>query len=78
MISRRKFFRWAAAGTVIGAAGIIIPEMFVPNRTIFLPPKGGWQQRRLIATWNFESMEDLKNAFDRMEDLRKLYSHKMY
>lgn len=25
-----------------GAAALVVPELFVPKRTFFLPPKGGW------------------------------------
>jgi hypothetical protein len=43
VISRRKFLTFAA-----GAAGaLLVPELALSNRTIFLPPVGGWPHGRI-------------------------------
>lgn len=41
MISRRGFL----LGTAAAAAAVIVPELEVPKKTIFLPPAGGWGAR---------------------------------
>lgn len=42
-ISRRSFLRNALAGAIVGAvAGPELVELLTPKRTIFLPPRGGW------------------------------------
>jgi hypothetical protein len=43
MISRRKLFGLVAAGALVA------PELLLPRRTIFLPPRGGWPHGRLAA-----------------------------
>jgi hypothetical protein len=41
-MNRRGFFK-ALTGTVALAA--VLPEIWTPTKTIFLPPRGGWLQR---------------------------------
>jgi len=52
MISRRQFLTYAA----IGAGVIAVPELLLPKRTFFLPPKGGW--RGWYLTVDTASKED--------------------
>lgn len=39
-LTRRGFL---AGFAVVGAAGILVPELLVPKRTYFLPPRAGWR-----------------------------------
>jgi hypothetical protein len=39
-ITRRKLFGFAAAAAV----SLIVPELVISTKSIFLPPKGGWLQ----------------------------------
>ena len=48
MISRRQFLTYAA----IGAGAIAVPELLLPKRTFFLPPKGGWNSGKAFITFD--------------------------
>jgi hypothetical protein len=41
LLNRRQLFRGATAAST----AIIVPELWAPKRTYFLPPKDGWNQR---------------------------------
>jgi hypothetical protein len=43
VISRRKFLGFAAGA----ASALLLPELAVSNRSIFLPPIGGWPHGRI-------------------------------
>lgn len=56
MISRRHFLS-------IAAAIIVVPELIVPKRTFFLPPKGGWYSpdtwQSVVSRYRYVVMERL-------------------
>jgi hypothetical protein len=42
-MNRRKFISLLAP---VAVGALIVPELTLPKRTIFLPPSGGWMPRR--------------------------------
>ena len=44
-MNRRQFF----LATLSTAAAIAVPELWVPKRTIFLPPRGGWPSSKIAV-----------------------------
>ena len=56
-LNRRQFF----LATLSTAAAIAVPELWVPKRTIFLPPRGGWGVTPVTTSaigGNWESWDD--------------------
>jgi hypothetical protein len=49
MISRRGFLQGLLAAA---PAALIVPELLIPTRTIFLPPAGGW----VASEWSVSSL----------------------
>ena len=61
-VTRRGFLGLLAGASAAVVAGIELPELFVPQRTIFLPPAGGWLDPHVFITslWADEIVRQYK------------------
>lgn len=51
-MNRRAFL---LALSTAAAAGLIVPELVLPKRTFFLPPRGGWRSENYWTAWDPEN-----------------------
>lgn len=60
-ISRRGFFGLVGLGAAaIVAPELVIPELWKPERTFFLPPLGGWRGGNTLMTTAYYTREAIR------------------
>jgi hypothetical protein len=85
MMNRRQFLKRFGSLTAATAAGIILPanaaELFMPEKTIFLPPAGGWAKQEFIPRYVIRPpgfvvvAKQVMNGSTAREIDRRVYDH---